>query len=272
MISWNHAVVAITGGSAGLGLATAQAFASTGAQTVLIARDPARLAAAAEKIQAAKPPLTLSADITQDDAVAAAVAAAFAQIRDKFGRLDVLVNCAGKSARGPIAETTPAQFQELWELNFLSAVRCTRAALPLLLESKGSVVHIGSLASKSAARYLGAYPASKFPLAAYSQQLRLELGPQGLHVLLVCPGPIRREDAGQRYAEQAAHLPASAQEPGGGVRLKGIDPAWLARRIVRACELRESELVIPGYSRLLFAIAQLSPALGDWILRRMTKG
>lgn len=268
MTSWNQAVVAITGGSAGLGLATAQAFAAVGAQTVLLARDSARLAAAAEKIQAAKPPLALSADITQDDAVAAA----FSQIRAQFGRLDVLVNCAGKSARGPIAETTPAQFQELWELNFLSAVRCTRAALPLLLERKGSVVHIGSLASKSAARYLGAYPASKFPLAAYSQQLRLELGPQGLHVLLVCPGPIRREDAGQRYAEQSANLPPSASQPGGGVRLKGIDPALLARRIVRACELRESELVIPGYSRLLFAIAQLSPALGDWILRRMTKG
>ena len=52
-------------------------------------------------------------------------------------------------------------------------------------------MNIGSLAAKTASPYLGAYPASKFPLAAYSQQLRLELAPQGLHVLLVCPGPIR---------------------------------------------------------------------------------
>ena len=60
------------------------------------------------------------------------------------------------------------------------------------------MVNIGSLAAKSAARFLGAYPASKFPVAAYSQQLRYELNPQGVHVLLVCPGPIARPDAGRR--------------------------------------------------------------------------
>ena len=81
-----------------------------------------------------------------------------------------------------------------------------------------------------ASRYLGAYPVSKFAVAAYTHQLRLELGPQGLHVLLVCPGPIARPDAGQRYSGEAADLPASAQKPGGGVRLKGLDPDELARR------------------------------------------
>jgi short-subunit dehydrogenase len=145
----------------------------------------------------------------------------------------------------------------------------TRAALPHLLEARGHLVHIGSLGSKAASKFLGAYPASKFPLAAYAQQLRLELGPKGLHTLLVCPGPIRRDDAGQRYREAA--VPANAREPGGGVKLPGIDADWLARRILRACERRQTELVVPARARLLFAIAQLWPTLGDWIINRMTK-
>ncbi len=114
----------------------------------------------------------------------------------RFGRLDVLVNNAGRSMRGKVLDTTPEQFRELMELNLIGLVRCTRAAAPHLLQQRGHVVNIGSLGAKSAARWLGAYPATKFAVAAYSQQLRLELGPQGLHVLLVCPGP----DPAQRSA------------------------------------------------------------------------
>jgi short-subunit dehydrogenase len=121
-----------------------------------------------------------------------------------------------------------------------------------------------------AGAYLGAYPASKFAVAAYSQQLRLELEPRGLHVLLVCPGPLQREDAGRRYDQQAQGLPAAARRPGGGARLKAIDPLALGQRIVRACQRRERELVVPGKVRWLAALAELSPAWADWLIRRKT--
>ena len=117
---------------------------------------------------------------------------------------------------------------------------------------------------------LGAYPASKFPLGAYAQQLRLELGPSGLHTLLVCPGPIRRDDQGKRYEDPSKELPESAKKPGGGVKLKGIDPQWLAQQVVKACERRRPELVVPSAARWLAAISQLWPNLGDRIIRRMT--
>jgi hypothetical protein len=92
-----------------------------------------------------------------------------------------------------------------------------------------------------------------------------------VHTLLVCPGPIQRDDAGRRYAEQSANLPASAAEPGGGAKLKGIEPQRLATLIVRACERRQAELVVPWWIRILVALGQLSPRLGDWIVGRMTK-
>jgi NAD(P)-dependent dehydrogenase (short-subunit alcohol dehydrogenase family) len=266
MAYWTDKVALVTGGSSGLGLAIALALNRAGARLAIAGRDTDRLQAAALQLTAGPPCLTIPADVTRQVDVERLIQQVVAQ----QGRLDVLVNCAGRSSRGAIAETTAEQFQELLDINFLSAVRCTQAALPHLLTSRGHVVQIGSLASKSASRHLGAYPASKFPLAAYAQQLRLELADQGLHVLLVCPGPIRRGDAGERYAKEAANLPPEARRPGGGVKLKGIDPDWLARRILRSCERRQAELIVPGRARLLFAIAQLWPRLGDWVLTRMT--
>jgi short-subunit dehydrogenase len=160
------------------------------------------------------------------------------------------------------------------DLNLGGVVRMTRAAVPHLVRERGSVVNIGSLAGKSAARYMGAYPASKFALSAYSQQLRLELGPQGLHVLLVCPGPIARDEARDpdigRIRGDGQELPASARRPGAGVKVRLLRPEDLAEQIVRACERRRPELIVPGKARLLFTLASLSPRLGDWLIVRMT--
>lgn len=262
---WREKTVLVTGGSSGLGRSLAEAFARRGANVAIAARSQARLDEAAVALRdLGGQTLALSADVTRDEDVARMIAATV----ERFGRLDALVNCAGRSMRGAAWETTPETFQSLWELNFLAAVRVTRAALPHLLEAKGHLVHIGSLASKAGSLNIGAYPASKFPLDAYSQQLRLELGPRGLHVLLVCPGPIEGDVHAARYAEEAAQLSPEAQRPGGGVRLKLLKPHDVAERIVRACERRKAELVLPGKAKLLFAVRHLSPRLGDWIVRR----
>jgi NAD(P)-dependent dehydrogenase (short-subunit alcohol dehydrogenase family) len=260
-------VVVVTGGSAGLGWEIGRAFGRQGARVCLIARNQDRLQAAVDRLTRESLSATsVVADVTDQ----ASVDAAFAELRRRHAQLDVLVNSAGISHRAAILDTTPEDFQDCWELNFLGAVRCTRAAAESLLAAGGHLVQVGSLSSKLATPYLGAYPASKFALAAYTQQLRLELAPRGLHVLHVCPGPIRRDDAGRRYDQLAAELPESARRPGGGARLKALDPAWLAERIVRACQKRETELVVPGKVRWLAALAQCRADWADWIIRRKT--
>ncbi len=264
---WLDKVAVITGGSSGLGRAIADVFSAAGARVVIAALDDGHLAPAADEIRSAGGyALAVPADLTRQEDVDRV----FAEVRDRCGRLDVLVNCAGRSTRGAVLETTVENFRDLIELNFYAMVRCTRAAAPMLLEVGGHLVNIGSLAAKSASRYVGAYPVSKHAVAAYSHQLRLELGPQGLHVLLVCPGPLTRPDAGRRYDDQAQDLPAEARRPGGGVKLKTISPDDLARRILQACQRRQPELVVPAKARLLFAIAQLFPSLGDWIISKKT--
>ena len=258
---WKNKNVVVTGGSSGLGQHIATEFDRQGANVTLVGRDNEKLEQAAVSLKNAD---SFSCDVTNDDHVDRL----FEHIRKS--PLHAFVNVVGKSDRKPIIDTTVQDFQRLIEMNFYTVVRCSRQAIPLLSKCNGHLVSIGSLASKSVSRFLGAYPASKFPLAAYHQQLRLEFDAQQFHSLLVCPGPIARTDSGHRYDEIASDLPPEARKPGGGVKVGAIDPAWLSRKILQACEKRQPELIVPAKARLLFAISQISPKWGDWILRKKT--
>jgi len=267
MSYWSGKAAIVTGASSGLGFEIARALAAAGANVVLAARTRDTLDAAAAKL-AGLPgqAVPIVADVTRDDDVARLVEQTVAA----FGRLDALVNNAGLSVRKAILDATPDDFRELLELNLLATVRCTRAAAPQLIAAKGHLVNIGSLAGKSASRWLGAYPASKFAVTAYTQQLRLELSEQGLHVLLVCPGPIARDDQRVRSPDELARLPESARRPGGGVKTGRIRPAVLAKQILRACERRRGELIVPRSARIIFTLMQTSPRLADWLVRKLT--
>ena len=208
---WENKVALVTGGSRGLGRALAEAFLRCGAKVVITARGQEALDATAAALdEKGLDVLAVRADVTRDDDVENLMA----QTIERFGRLDVLVNNVGLSTRGLLESTPTEKFAELYEVNFLAMVRCTRAALPHLLKSQGHIVNIGSLAAKTASPYLGAYAASKFSVTAFSQQLRLEWEPRGVHTLLVCPGPIARDENEARYAGASAELPAQAHKPG----------------------------------------------------------
>lgn len=266
----------VTGGSAGLGLALAKTLVAEGAEVAIVARSRGPLEDAADMLRGLGGRVhPLTADVASPGQTAAAVE----QAVDRLGGLDFAAACAGRSMRGPLVDTPREQFEALLAVNTLAAIDLAQAAGPHLEAAAeehqggaGHLVLIGSLATRIAAPHLGAYPVSKHPLAAVAQQLRLERGPAGLHTLLVCPGPIARDDAGERYADQAAGLPESARRPGGGAKVKAIDPADLSGRILQACQRRQSELVLPQKARLLMAAAALCPPLGDWLLRRQLGG
>ena len=268
MSYWREKVVLVTGGSSGLGRVLAEAFAAAGAKLCIVALEKHDVETAAAEIAAqfSAEVLPVHADITRQEDVDRL----FAETLAHFGHLDCLVNNAGRSMRGRVLDTTPEQFQSLFDLNVLGTIRCCRAAVPYLLPVRGHIVNIGSLAAKSASRWVGAYPVSKHAVAAYSQQLRLELGEQGLHVLLVCPGPIKRSNERLYQLEGTDGIPESALAPGAGVKVGKIDPQWLTAKILKACERRRPELVVPWKARLLFAVAQLFPTFGDWLVKKKT--
>ncbi|MDA7977539.1 MAG: SDR family NAD(P)-dependent oxidoreductase [Pirellulales bacterium] len=265
--TWAKKVVLVTGASSGLGKALAAEFAAQGAHVILTARGAEMLQATAREITAAGGSATpIVADVTDDQSVARL----FAQIIQQHDRLDVLVNNVGLSTRKSVCETTAADVTAQMEINFHSLVRCTHTALPHLKKSRGRIINIGSLASKVGTRFMGGYPASKHAVAAYSQQLRMELNGSGVSVLLVCPGPIARDVQRSYSAEEDDSLPDHAAEPGSGAKIKALDPVRLASKVVSAAAKRKPEIVVPGKARLLFTIAQLSPRLGDWLLRKFT--
>ena len=294
MTYWQGKRALILGGSSGLGRALAASLATRGARVAIVARRQESLDKTVAEIVAGTPRVpspSINSDeifaVPADVTSAADVERLAISIHERWGGVDFVAHTAGRSMRGDAVTTAPEKFQELWELNFLSAVRTAQAFTADLLHSRGHLVLVGSLAGKCAPRFLAAYPASKFPLAAFAQQLRMELGPRGVHTLLVSPGPIARDHStvgsmapvggvsdadstSSRYADQTAGLAESATRPGAGARLKAIDPNDLAKKILTACEARRPELVIPAKAKLLFAIAQLWPSFADWILQKNT--
>ena len=266
---WQEKTVVITGGSRGLGLAIGKAFACHSAKVVLIGRDADRLEAARGEILADSHSdqveiccLDITDQVVFDQR--------FPQLIESLGSIDVWVNCAGKSIRCDMETSQLADYRELMEINFFAAVRCALAALPYLKKTKGHLVNIGSLSSKTAWPYVAPYVTSKHALAAFTQQLRLE-GPTEVHYLQVCPGPISRDDTGDRYREQTVSLGEAAKQAGAGAPVGKIAPDQLAEKIVLACQKRSVELVIPWRSRLLFSMSQLFPRLGDRILKRLSR-
>lgn len=266
-------VAVVTGGSAGLGLVIADVLLAARYDVIILGRDADRLAEAARRLtRTARTVGVRAQDMLADVTDEASVAAVFAKVQRDFGRLDVLVNCVGQSDRGRTDSLTRERLIQLIDTNVISALICSQAALPMLKDSGGVVVNIGSLASKVGARYLGGYCAAKHALAGLTQQMRLEWREYGVHVGLVSPGPIQRPDAGQRYAHSGGDTPASAQQPGGGAKLRGLPPQRVAVSVLRCIRRRRGDIILPGHLRGLVAVGHAFPALGDWLIRKFTSG
>jgi NAD(P)-dependent dehydrogenase (short-subunit alcohol dehydrogenase family) len=246
-------VVLITGGSSGIGLATAQRFAREGARVVLAARTSERLQAAATAVgHGAR---VVAADMTDLSAVRALAA----DLSAREGRLDVLINCAGQLQVGLSEKSGPEVAEALIRVNYLGAVYTIDACMDLLRAgTRRSIVNLSSVAGKVAPPSMGAYAASKFALAAYTHVLRQELRPQGFHVALISPGPVDTPMIQDRYLS-----PDYPRLPG----LRVVSPATVAEAVLRAVTRRKNDVVVPGYLGALLPIGQAFPGMIDLIYR-----
>ena len=269
---WENKTIVVAGGSSGLGFAIARAFYQQGAFVVLLARTETKLTDAVESLERSglgvgegmtKRATGFSVDLADTTAVKNVVE----EVVQLRGGIDVWVNAVGQSTRVNFSEATLQNYRELMDQNFFTVVNGTYAVLELLDRSKGHLVNIGSLASKTAWPYMSPYVTSKHALAGFTNQLRLE-GPKSVHYLFVCPGPIAAQENSVRY-ETADGMSEKAAQPGAGAPVKLIDPDWLATKIVAACEKRKPELVVPAKSRILFGLLQLWPRIGNALLNRI---
>ena len=174
-------VIIITGASSGIGKALALECARQGARLVLASRsaiDDPELQKISEAI------LYVPTDVTQESDCQALIQKAV----DKFGRIDVLICNAGISMRALFAEVDLNVIRQLMDTNFWGTVYCTKFALPYLLQSRGSVVGVSSIAGYKGLPGRSGYSASKFAMQGFLEVLRIENLKKGLHVLIACPG------------------------------------------------------------------------------------
>jgi short-subunit dehydrogenase len=176
-------VVIITGASSGIGEALARRFALAGSRLVLAARRTDRLTDLAIELKGCEI-LTVETDVSVEADCRNMVEKAV----ERFGRIDVLINNAGISMRALFEEVETEVLHRLMDVNFWGTVYCTRYALPCLLQTKGSVTGVISIAGHIGLPGRSGYAASKFAVRGFLDTLRIETLNAGLHVLVAAPG------------------------------------------------------------------------------------
>ena len=165
-------IAVITGASAGIGRAIAQMFAAEGAHVIIVARSMSKLEELRSQIESSGGSATIEiADVSAEDQVEAV----FGRCRERFGRVDVLVNNAGVTTRSATDELPLAEWKRVMDINVTGAFLCARAALRVMKPHKsGKIINIGSLAVKSPRPNSAAYTTSKFALEGLTKSLAVD--------------------------------------------------------------------------------------------------
>lgn len=192
-------VVVITGGGTGIGAAVAERYAGEGAQVVLIGRRIGPLEEVATRLGGT----AIAADAADGESARAAVA----QILEKFGRIDVLVANAGGHGFNAVGETDDETWESSIRVNLTTAFTMSREALPALVESRGQIVVISSLAGVFAGPKVAGYTTTKHALIGLTRSMARDYGVHGVRVNAVCPGWTRTPMADAEMDEFMNHVP-----------------------------------------------------------------
>jgi short-subunit dehydrogenase len=244
----NGKVALITGASMGIGEAIARVFAAEGARLALAARSKDKLESVAVSLPAGA--LAVPADMTRPEEVRAMIA----RTVDHFGRIDILVNNAAVGMYASVADMRPDQVERLWATNWMGPVHAIQAVVPhMRRQGGGTIVNVSSVAGKVAFPWMATYCATKFALNALSTSLRMELRPDKIHVLIVCPGRVKTPFTENAYKDFATR----PLYPG------GIAPERVARAVLRGVHRGKREIVVPADNRILGWLRSLFPGMVD---------
>jgi short-subunit dehydrogenase len=245
--------VVITGGSEGVGAATARRFAAAGANIVLVARTRKNLDLMAEELRGQARIMTVAMDVTDTDACINMLKKA----RFEFDGIHVLVNNAGYHKRGPVMSQDADDLGRMIDVNLRAPIVLTRLALPYLREAGGgAIINVASLAGRTPVPGAATYSASKFGLRAFTFALAEELADSDIKIAAVSPGPI---DTGfimsniDDVTDVTFSQPMSTAEQ-------------VAEEIMKLCVNDRRERSMPPISGLLSNLSYLFPALGRALL------
>jgi NAD(P)-dependent dehydrogenase (short-subunit alcohol dehydrogenase family) len=258
----------ITGATSGFGRTIAEAALERGDSVVATSRNVDGL----EDLAGHERVLVTRLNVTDTAEREAAVAAAI----ERFGRIDVLVNNAGRTQVGAVEETTDDELRSLFDLHFFAPAALSRLVLPTMrAQGSGAIVQMSSVGGQTTAPGFGAYCATKFALEGLSETLRAEVEPFGIHVLIVEPGAFRTglfrpgaayfSDEMPEYAETAGPTRAYVRD---GHREQPGDPVKAAAAIITALDADEPPLRLvlgeDAIGNIRSRLASVSDELDAW--------
>jgi short-subunit dehydrogenase len=229
-MQWNGAVAVVTGGSRGIGRVVAKLAADKGARIGLVARSGPDLEAVLKEIGGR------GAVATADVADQGQTEQAMADLAAELGPIDILVNNAGIGSYGRVTDLPVEEFERVMRVNFFSCVYATKAVLPSMLERRhGHIVNVASIAGRIGPPMEAAYAASKFAMVGFTEALTFEVGPEGIGVSMVNPGPVETDffDTRGHAYEGSYPRPVTAKRVADSV-IEVVESNGLERVIPRA--------------------------------------
>ncbi|WP_083325964.1 SDR family NAD(P)-dependent oxidoreductase [Hymenobacter coccineus] len=265
-------VVLITGGSRGLGLVLARQAVVEGARVAICARDEAELERARQDLvsygAAAADVLTLARDLTDANEVRTMVA----EVENRLGPVDVLVNNAGIITAGPLDNMELRDFEDSMDTHFWAPLHAMQAVLPSMRRrGAGRIVNVSSLGGKVAIPHMVPYSASKFALVGLSEGFRAELRQEGIRVTTVCPGLLRTGSQGQavvkgQHKKEFAWFSIADALPG-----FSMDAEQAARQIWNATRRGDGEIILSLPAKFLAGFHGILPGITTDVLSWMNR-
>jgi NAD(P)-dependent dehydrogenase (short-subunit alcohol dehydrogenase family) len=253
MGSFSEKVIVVTGGSSGIGKALVDEALRRGARVATCGRS-------GEKLRQAFPAadsdrlMLIETDVRDESSCEAFIR----QVHKAWGRIDVLINNAGITMRALFRDVQLSVLRELMDINFWGTVQCTKYALPALLEAKGVVVGVSSIAGYRGLPARTGYSASKFAVQGFLEALRTELLKSGTHVMWVSPG---FTSSNIRNVARAADGSTQGETPLNETSLMSAEAC--AMRILDAVLARKRSVVMTGQGRLTVWLNKLFPGFTD---------
>ncbi|NOY05963.1 MAG: SDR family NAD(P)-dependent oxidoreductase [Chlorobi bacterium] len=245
----------ITGGSSGIGLATARLFTREGIRTALLARDEKKLREAAEQLDSVS--LAFPVDVRD----ATALARTIENVEDTLGPVDVAVVNAGIGLYGPVTQTSWTDVKEVLRVNVEGAIFTAGIiARRMIVKGGGSIVFVSSILGKRAMPNSAVYSASKYALQGFADAFRLEMEPHGIHVAVVLPP--RTDTPFHDRMVKTAVMPTSRSN------VPSVPADVVAEAVLRAWRRRKREVVVSLPGKLFTFVGYHFPRLGDILLRR----
>lgn len=250
-------VIVITGASSGIGLACSKAFAQAGLKVVMAARNPEKLAEAANAVKAITPDvLTVPTDVSVEDDCRNLIEQAVA----RFGGIDIMLNNAGISMRALFKDLDLSVIRRLMDTNFWGTVYCTKFALPYVLEAKGSIIGISSIAGYIGLPGRTGYSASKFAIHGFLKTVRVENLKNDLHVMIVTPGFTASNIRVTALGPQGNAQGESPRDEG-----KMMTAEQVAQHVLNGVRKRKRRIVLTFEGKAVCFLKGLCPALLDKI-------